>query len=425
MSSSTTLKISLTEVKSITKDFAEENIVGKGLLEKIYEGQLSLSGKSIDVAVRRLDHSFWLQDIAFDKEVTMLSSLKHDNLVSLVGVCEENGEMIIINERETHGSLEHEEHSTVVRRGPSSNNLKLKLKNLEHMKIQFEDIKLATNKFSADNCIASGGFGTVYKAELEHVDREYCFAIEGKNGRKLPKGRSKVAVKHIFDTEDGSGEQGFYAEIDMLTSCKHSNILTLLGFCDKSSAMMLIYEYASNGSLEDYLRNKSNMENDSWAQRIKICLQVARGLSYLHTSEGDRQEIVHRDIKSANILLDENLNARIGTPVYMDPQYAKEGKLKKEVDIYSLGVVLIEILCGRLAYDPTYRSDHNQGLTLTARQHFDKGTVKKLVDGRLELTRKSVTRPNQESLHIFETGISMFGTKTRRSSNNQSCYQAT
>nr|GEY90247.1 protein kinase-like domain-containing protein [Tanacetum cinerariifolium] len=82
------------------------NIVGKGLLGKIYEGQLSLSGKSIDVAVRRLDHSFWLQEIAFDKEITMLSSLKHDNLVSLVGICEENSEMIIINERETHGSLD-------------------------------------------------------------------------------------------------------------------------------------------------------------------------------------------------------------------------------------------------------------------------------------------------------------------------------
>ncbi|PWA50366.1 protein kinase-like domain-containing protein [Artemisia annua] len=204
------------------------------------------------------------------------------------------------------------------------------------------------------------------------------------------------------------------------SSCKHSNILTLLGLCDEGSAMMLVYEYASNGSLEDYLKKKSNMENDSWAQRLNICLQVARGLSYLHTSEGDRQEIVHRDIKSANILLDENLDARIGdfglckflsvneehkgvagTPVYMDPQYAKEGKLKKELDIYSLGVVLIEILCGRLAYDPIYRSDHNQGLALIARQHFNKGTVKTMVDGRLELTRGILARPNQESLFIF------------------------
>nr|GEX53415.1 kinase-like domain-containing protein [Tanacetum cinerariifolium] len=167
--------------------------------------------------------------------------------------------------------------------------------------------------------------------------------------------------------------------------------------------------------------------NVNGTQRIKIRLQVARGLSYLHTSEGDRQEIVYRDTKSANILLGENLDVRIGdfglytflfvneehkgkagTPLYMDPQYAKEDKLKKELDIHNLGVVLIEIRCGQLAYDLICRSDDNRGLALTARQQFDKGTVKTMVDGRLELSLKSATRVNQDvALSMLSDGTEL------------------
>ncbi|GKF14632.1 protein kinase, ATP binding site-containing protein, partial [Tanacetum coccineum] len=178
----------------------------------------------------------------------------------------------------------------------------IQLKKLEHMRIQLKDIVIATETFARKYCIMSGGFGMVYKTELEHVDREYCFTREGEN-EQVPKRRSNVAVKRIFDMEDESAEQGFYTEIDMLTSCKHLNIVTLFGFCNEGSAMILVYEYASNGSLVDYLTGERNTTNDTWVQRIKICLQVAEGLSYLHTSKVDRKEIVHRDIKSSNILL--------------------------------------------------------------------------------------------------------------------------
>ncbi|XP_071719515.1 receptor-like protein kinase FERONIA [Rutidosis leptorrhynchoides] len=102
---STPLNIPLTDIESVTNKFSEANFIGEGILGKIYEGKLSVSGELIDVAVRRLDHSFWLQDIAFDKEISILSSLKHDNLVSNVGFCNEKDEMVIINKREARGSL--------------------------------------------------------------------------------------------------------------------------------------------------------------------------------------------------------------------------------------------------------------------------------------------------------------------------------
>nr|GEY08255.1 hypothetical protein [Tanacetum cinerariifolium] len=108
-----------------------------------------------------------------------------------------------------------------------------------------DDFFLEFGVFSPEYCIVSGGYGTVYKAELDHVDRKYYLAIEGENVREVPKKQSTVAVKCIFDMEDESGEQGFYAEIEMLTSCKHSNILALLGFCDEDSEMILVYEYIS------------------------------------------------------------------------------------------------------------------------------------------------------------------------------------
>ncbi|GKD35796.1 kinase-like domain-containing protein [Tanacetum coccineum] len=105
MTSSTPLQVPYTEIKSVTNNFSDESVIGEGFLGKIYGGELSLSGEVIDVAFRRLDHSFWLQDIAFDKEFSMLSRLSHKNLVSNVGFCIENDEIIIINKREARGSL--------------------------------------------------------------------------------------------------------------------------------------------------------------------------------------------------------------------------------------------------------------------------------------------------------------------------------
>ncbi|PWA84413.1 protein kinase-like domain, Phloem protein 2-like protein [Artemisia annua] len=309
----------------------------------------------------------------------------------------------------------------------SSNHLKWK--NLEHLKIGLSDIVLATENFADTYCIGEGGYGMVYKAELKHFDSSKSSSIDGENKCDLPKKRSTVAIKRIFNTQ---GEQGFISEIEMLTTCKHDNIISLLGFCEEGrDHMILVYELASKGSLEDYLGNTVKMTTLTWMQRLKICVDIAHGLNYIHTNtDQDKQKIIHRDIKSANILLGDNWEAKIanfglskfhpanqeastintnmiaGTNTYLDPEYQKYGRLNKKSDIYSFGVVLLEILTGSLAYDLVYTKVNEKGITPIAIDHFKKGTLMEIVDHKIkEETDERVFSlskgPDKESLDIF------------------------
>ncbi|KAK9067837.1 hypothetical protein SSX86_011948 [Deinandra increscens subsp. villosa] len=216
----------------------------------------------------------------------------------------------------------------------------------QHLKIQLEEITSATNNFDEQNCIGFGGFGKVYKGELSHS-----------------KGRSMVAIKR----KHGQGIPEFLKEIMMLSDYRHENLISLLGFCCEGSEMILVYELASRGSLNRHL----NSPLLTWTQRLKICLDAAKGLSYLHDPRETHQRLIHCDIKSANILLDDQWNAKVsdfglsimgpaneqhsivvtraaGTRGYVDPQYAMTDTLTKESDVYSFGVVLFEVLCGKL-----------------------------------------------------------------------------
>ncbi|KAJ0503093.1 putative protein kinase RLK-Pelle-LRR-I-1 family [Helianthus annuus] len=243
----------------------------------------------------------------------------------------------------------------------------------------------------------------------------------------MPRRRSTVAIKYIIDREDAQGEQGFIAEIETLSSCKHANIVSLLGFCHEHPHMILIYEFVSNGSLDDYLGNEGKMTNLTWVQRIKICIDIACGLDYIHTTMDNKQKIIHRDIKSANILLSKNWEAKIadfglsrfhpinqtkstiitnnvvGTKVYWDPEYERTGNLKKESDVYSFGVVLFEVLTGKLAYDSVYTNENENGLAPIVQQHIKKGTITEMVDPNLkeENTFTLSKGPNQDSLNTF------------------------
>ncbi|KAM0008466.1 putative protein kinase RLK-Pelle-LRR-I-1 family [Helianthus debilis subsp. tardiflorus] len=300
-------------------------------------------------------------------------------------------------------------------------------RNLENLKIGFDAIQLATQNFSRKYYIGSDGYCNVYKAELEHFD---SFAMKGNQTSELPRRRSTVAIKHILSREDTQGQQSFLSEIEALTSCIHPNIVSLLGFCDELDHLIIVYEYVSNGSIGDYLRRKEKMANLTWVQRIKLCIDIARGLDYLHSTTDYKQKLIHRDIKSDNILLDLNFKAKIsnfglskfhprgdkgsttyetviaGSEMYIDPEYMRTGKLKAETDLYSFGVVLFEILTGRLACDSVYMEENGDGLAPIVRQHFKRGTLKELLDPVLKKERdeKNFTQTeglNEDSLHTF------------------------
>ncbi|KAL8241411.1 hypothetical protein R6Q59_014765 [Mikania micrantha] len=222
----------------------------------------------------------------------------------------------------------------------------------DHLKIKLQDVKLATDDFSRNKLIGRGGFGQVYKGELS-----------------LPNGRKMVACKRL-DRMLGQGNPEFYKEIMMLSKYKHENLVSLTHFCNEDGEMILVYEYVSRGSLDRYISDV----NLTWSQRLKICIGVARALNFLHDPTETHQRLIHRDIKSSNILLDDTwipkvsdfglsktgpanqqhtfvFSNAVGTPGYCDPLYFETGFLSKESDVYSFGVVLFEVMCGRLCFD--------------------------------------------------------------------------
>ncbi|GAA0171142.1 transmembrane signal receptor [Lithospermum erythrorhizon] len=210
----------------------------------------------------------------------------------------------------------------------------------------YNEIRVATNNFHQSNKIGRGGFGTVYKGTL-------------RNGLE-------VAVKTL-SAESKQGVSEFLAEIETISNVRHPNLVELLGCCVHGANRVLVYEYLENSSLDHaLLGQRNNTLKLEWARRSAICVGIAKGLAYLH--EELVPHIVHRDIKASNILLDKDLNPKIGdfglaklfpdnithistkiagTTGYLAPEYVLGGQLTMKADVYSFGVLIMEIVSGK------------------------------------------------------------------------------
>ncbi|KAL1334339.1 hypothetical protein HN51_063268 [Arachis hypogaea] len=208
------------------------------------------------------------------------------------------------------------------------------------------DLEVATNRFSKDNVIGEGGYGVVYQGKL----------ING----------SPVAVKKLLNNL-GQAEKEFRVEVEAIGHVRHKNLVRLLGYCIEGTHRLLVYEYVNNGNLEQWLHGAMRQYGFlTWDARIKILLGTAKALAYLH--EAIEPKVVHRDIKSSNILIDDDFNAKIsdfglakllgagkshittrvmGTFGYVAPEYANSGLLNEKSDVYSFGVLLLEAITGR------------------------------------------------------------------------------
>ncbi|GFZ18971.1 protein kinase superfamily protein [Actinidia rufa] len=250
----------------------------------------------------------------------------------------------------------------------------------------YEELADATHGFSADKILGEGGFGCVYKGYL----------VDGR----------EVAVKQL-KIGGGQGEREFRAEVEIISRVHHRHLVTLVGYCISDHQRLLVYEYIPNNTLHYHLHGEGRPVME-WATRVRVAAGAARGIAYLH--EDCHPRIIHRDIKSSNILLDNNFEARVadfglaklagdtnthvttrvmGTFGYMAPEYASSGKLTEKSDVFSFGVVLLELITGRKPVDGSQPLG-DESLVEWARpllaQALETEKFDELVDPRLEKT---------------------------------------
>ncbi|XP_044974313.1 proline-rich receptor-like protein kinase PERK8 [Hordeum vulgare subsp. vulgare] len=261
----------------------------------------------------------------------------------------------------------------------------------------YEEMHNITNGFSDQNLLGEGGFGSVYKG---------C----------LPEGR-EVAIKKLKDGS-GQGEREFQAEVEIISRVHHRHLVSLVGYCISGDQRLLVYDFVPNDTLHYHLHGRGVPVLD-WPARVKISAGSARGIAYLH--EDCHPRIIHRDIKSSNILVDNNFEAQVadfglarlamdfathvttrvmGTFGYMAPEYASSGKLTEKSDVFSFGVVLLELITGRKPVDASNPLG-DESLVEWARplltQALETGNVGELLDPRLDKNFNEV-----EMFHMIE-----------------------
>ncbi|XP_022550413.1 cysteine-rich receptor-like protein kinase 44 [Brassica napus] len=288
---------------------------------------------------------------------------------------------------------------------------------LSSLKFEFRVIQVATSDFSEESKLGEGGFGPVYKGKLQ-------------NGEE-------IAVKRLA-LSSGQGEEEFKNEVLLLSKLQHRNLVKLLGFCLKGEERLLIYEFVPNSSLDHFIFEVAKQDHTlslkaSWSTRYSIIENIARGILYLH--EDSRLKIIHRDLKPSNILLDYQMNPKIsdfgmarlfesddqtqglttsrvmGTYGYMAPEYIARGRLSVKTDVYSYGIMVLEIICGRKnnSFQPSgvalhawtnWRGDRALDIVDSViTENVSRNEVMKCINIGLLCVQESVTRrPNMNSV---------------------------
>ncbi|XP_050216742.1 probable receptor-like protein kinase At1g80640 isoform X2 [Mercurialis annua] len=249
--------------------------------------------------------------------------------------------------------------------------------------IDYKVLEKGTKSFGDENLLGIGGFGYVYKAVLEN-DKH-------------------VAVKKL-DCVGDDAHREFENEVELLSKMNHPNIISLMGYSVHEEMGFIVYELMPNGSLEDLLHGPSGGSSLSWHMRLKIALDTARGLEYLH--EFCKPAVIHRDLKSSNILLDSNFNAKLsdfglavadnshnrsklklsGTVGYVAPEYMLDGELTEKSDVYAFGVVLLELLLGRRPVEKLAPAHCQSIVTWAMPQLTNRASLPNIVDPMIKDT---------------------------------------
>ncbi|KAK7276199.1 hypothetical protein RIF29_17334 [Crotalaria pallida] len=261
-----------------------------------------------------------------------------------------------------------------------------------NMVISIQVLRNVTDNFSEKNILGQGGFGTVYKGELHDGTR--------------------IAVKRMEGgIITGKGATEFKSEIAVLTKVRHRHLVALLGYCLDGNEKLLVYEYMPQGTLSRHLFNWSEegLKPLEWNRRLTIALDVARGVEYLHGLA--HQSFIHRDLKPSNILLGDDMRAKVadfglvrlapegkasietriaGTFGYLAPEYAVTGRVTTKVDVFSFGVILMEVITGRRALDETQPEDSMHLVTWFRRVYLNKDSFRKAIDSTLEITEETL-----------------------------------
>ncbi|KAK4430363.1 putative serine/threonine-protein kinase PIX13 [Sesamum alatum] len=277
----------------------------------------------------------------------------------------------------------------------------------------FSDLKNATRNFKSDMVLGVGGFGTVYKGWVDEKT-----LMPSKIGTGM-----MVAIKKL-NPESMQGFEEWQSEVNFLGRLSHPNLVRLLGYCWEDKELLLIYEFMQKGSLENHLfRRNAAIEPLSWDLRLKIAIGAARGLAFLHTSD---KQVIYRDFKASNILLDGSYNAKIsdfglaklgpsggdshvttrvmGTYGYAAPEYVATGHLYVKSDVYGFGVVLLEMLTGLRALDTRRPSGQHNLIDWVKPLLSQRRKLKSYMDARIEgqYSSKAALQASQLTLRCLE-----------------------